>query len=374
MKKFILIFGFVPSLVFAQANGDSLKFEIIKETVNFFASDSSAYKGLRGKTLTCGKVDYSCISDYCTRNDVGSIQKKVDEWQKAPSATGDDLTNLVSKITTDLSNKEYRKKLDSFKKFKETVNQLASSFAEVPIEVFAETAEKDATKTVPAGVAELVERDMPNSESQLPLISLILSILALVTGGLALTRSSRGGSSVRIEKSKPNNKIILNDVENLKGAKQESGVDLAPIQTHISNLESRVLNLEIQPKVFEMPKINKNVISEPVQSQQITNSNKYARYPDMSNGFTNGALKDNQNGELIFEIQVSGSSASFCISSDPEAQVFALSDYKNYLSDACDFSNQPSKGCQIVTKSKGSLNRTGGNWIIQSKAKIEFRL
>lgn len=377
MKKYILLLALIPSVLFAQNNGDSLKFEIIKATVNFFATDSISYKTLKGKTLICAKVDYSCISDFCKKNDVASIQKKIDEWQKTPSANGEDLTKLVSKITTDLSAKEHRKKLDSFKKFSETVNQLAASFSDAPVEEPSkETVVDGAPEKEPLVVTETTEKDSANSGSKLPLISLILSIFALVLGGLAFMRSSKGSSSQGSEKSNLDYLVLKEDLKTLSNTvRQKQSVDLSPIQSSVKSLESRITNLENRSPTVELSVTNQIPKQEQKQvtNQQSSSTVKYARYPDMSNGFTNGALKDSQNGELIFEIQVSGNNASFSVSDDSSAQAFALSDYKNYLSDACDLANQPSKGCRIITQSIGSLSKSGSNWIIQNKAKIEFK-
>lgn len=117
MKKCLFSLLLLPTLLIAQSNnGDNLKFEIIKATVNFFTTDSVAYyKFLNGKSLNCATLDYACIADFCKKNKVESVQKKVDEWKAKPSNSADDIKKLTTLIIEDLSKKEYRKNLDSSK-------------------------------------------------------------------------------------------------------------------------------------------------------------------------------------------------------------------------------------------------------------------
>ena len=379
MRKYILLFVFFPSLLFAQNNGDSLKFEIIKASIGFL---STAKATNPQKLADCKFSDgYECLKKYCTDSKLEGGSDKIVLWSdlKQKSGSKDDLQKLADKaikeLTTGNSDREKRANLPSFEPFKKTVYQLASAYA----------AQQETATTPEVGIDEgagdkpkvgekTEDKDAGKSESKLPLIALILSIVSLVFGGLAFVRI-KGSSSEGSEKSNPDYYVMKEDLKTLSNiVRQKQSVDLSPFQSSIKSLESRITNLENRSPTVELSVPNQTVQQEQKQdSNQPSNNLKYARYPDMSNGFTNGALKDSQNGELIFEIQVSGNNASFSVSDDPSAQAFALSDYKNYLSDACDFANQPYKGCHIITQSKGSLSKTGGNWIIQSKAKIEFK-
>ena len=84
-------------------------------------------------------------------------------------------------------------------------------------------------------------------------------------------------------------------------------------------------------------------------------------------------MLSSQNGEQIYEIQVNGEKATYKITNEANPQKYALTDYNYYLAKACDFQNQPVKNCKINTTLEGTLTLSSGNWIIQSKARIEFK-
>lgn len=372
MKKYSLLFIIFPLSLFSQNNGDNLKFEIIKAAVNFYATDSISYKSLKGKSLSCEKPDYSCISDFCKKNDVQSIQKKVDEWQKLPSSSAEDVRNLSVKIIADISSKEHRKKFDSYKKFTETANQLAASLSDAkpqettPVQENTDDAEPNPT------VNESEPATEAKSESNLPIYALITAIIALLLS-IANFFRGKGGSS---QKSQADYDLISvkEDIKQLNNrVSQKQNVDLRPIEEKLRSLENKISNFENQPRTVEFnieKKIETSTQSNsPVPSSKIV----YAKIPDTGNGFSQSILAQNQNGEQIYEIEIKGDKATFSISEDANAQKYALSDFNYYLSSACDFQNQPVKNCRIHTSGEGTLSKSGNNWVIQSKAKIEFK-
>ena len=99
----------------------------------------------------------------------------------------------------------------------------------------------------------------------------------------------------------------------------------------------------------------------------------YAKFPDRKGAFSADELVAVQNGELVYEVKLKDGEGVYEISQDIDAQKYALSDVSYYLSEGCDFINQPSKNSWIINKSAGKLIQSGGTWIIQEKAVIEFR-
>jgi len=378
MRKYILALVLFPSLLFAENNGDSLKFEIIKATVNFYTTDSIAYyKYLNGKLLNCTTVDYNCITLFCNTNDVGSILKKVEDWKKEPSNSAGDLLKLSKKITDELLKKDYRKKLDSFQKYIETVGKLSRSFTETKVENDGggeTTDKKDIKSEVPS--TSIDDDKGNNSKSSIPLIALILGGLGFIISIVNFLRTKNSSSVEKEGKSNPDYHILKDDIIKLNSKlaqKQMQTVDLKPLEDKIKILEGRISNIENQARTVEL-QVEKKVIANKQSNEQPSSINSvFAKLPDTGNGFSQSIISNNQNGEQIYEIEINGDKATFSISDDPNAQKYALSDFNYYLSNACDFLNQPVKNCRIYTIEKGSLIKSGSNWAVQNKAKIEFK-
>lgn len=380
MRKCFLLLILTPFLLFAQKNnGESIKFEIIKATVNFFTTDSVAYyKFLNGKSLNCANLDYACIADFCKKNDVGSVQIKVDEWKAKPSNSAEDIKKLTALIIDDLSKKEYRKKLDSFKKFTQNLNQLSASFSETKPDTEVDEDEKlQITEPTKPEVVNEIASDSTETGSNLPIISIIIGIVALIASVYAILKRNTSARCTGVSESKnPDYHILKEDLKNINSRlAQKQSIDIKPIEDKLKNIDSRLVKLENLPRTVEFA-VEKQQVTQTVKqhvSPQPSTQMLYAKLPDNGNSFSQSILTDNQNGEQIYEIQVSGDKGTFVVSNDTNAQKYALSDFNYYLPNACDMLNQPTKGARIVTVEKGILVKSGGNWVIQSKAKIEFK-
>lgn len=98
----------------------------------------------------------------------------------------------------------------------------------------------------------------------------------------------------------------------------------------------------------------------------------FAKLPDIEGGFSPNILTPVQNGEQVYEIEITGDTAAFGIAAGSDAQSYALSDFKYLLAGACEFINQPLPNSRIITRSKGTLVKIANDWQIDKKAKIEF--
>jgi hypothetical protein len=103
-------------------------------------------------------------------------------------------------------------------------------------------------------------------------------------------------------------------------------------------------------------------------------SKLYAKYTDLENGFSKDTIKTTQDGEQVYEIAlISENKARYKVSSDINAQRFALSNPEIYLNIACDADSLPQGKSEIQTKEVGELEMNGKNWIINKKAKIRYQ-
>lgn len=100
---------------------------------------------------------------------------------------------------------------------------------------------------------------------------------------------------------------------------------------------------------------------------------KYARYADKGDGFSSGDLLDASDSETIFEISITAPGTGvFSISSNRQAQKYALSNASYFLSNTCQYDTLPSANSEIITTTPGQLELNGDKWIIRYPAKISF--
>jgi len=160
-------------------------------------------------------------------------------------------------------------------------------------------------------------------------------------------------------------------------------IELNSLVEKVNVLEEKINQLERPIREIEWTGFAKSPVSPEADacgslSQESAQAEQgaevwFAKLADLEDGFSSGILSTVQNGEQVYEIQTNGDTAVYRISSNPSAQKYALAESAFTLGKACDLLNQPFKGCHIALQKEGILVNTSGNWIIQQKAKIEFK-
>lgn len=370
MKKYLLLLAFTPYILFAKNNGDSLKFEIIKKSINFLSTDKVSFKESSGNGADCKNGDYDCLIKYCKDNKLKGGKDKIDEWKKLPNASEEDLKEMNEKIIADLTTptpKDKRTKLNGYKEYKSSLTELASLFFNV---------KDDDVVSSNTGNDISVNSNVNNgNKSKIPFMALLFSLIALV---LSLLSYLKGKNKPKSNDEKTNHElkaigeIDLQELKSKLTQKQDIHFNSLEKQnkefeSRIKEFENRLLALETSSEKKTSNNSNKNNAQE--SNVQIL----YAVLPDNINSFSQSVFSNNQNGEQVYEIQINGDSATYVVSSDMKAQKYALTDFNYFLSSACELINQPTKDSRINTVTKGTLVKSGSDWIIQSKAKIEFK-
>ena len=208
----------------------------------------------------------------------------------------------------------------------------------------------------------------------LTITSALLSIAALVLTFLMYRNLARLLNSVG--RRKVDIKILQDEVAEIKSrVVQQISTGTAPVaekkvlEDRLIQLEKRIISLEDLPRTFELSVPPPEKLNTAPQNNS---QRKYAKLPDLLNGFSNEVLQDQQNGEQIYELNIDGERGTFGISNDAAAQKFALSDYQYYLANGCTLANQPVKNARISVSEPGTLTRSGNGWTIEKKAVITF--
>jgi len=237
-----------------------------------------------------------------------------------------------------------------------------------------------------AGGRNLVDEEGGNSSFW----ELSMVCLSLLLGGTAILLHFRSlkKTKSKFQRLEVNNRNFIETQQanfNLVLSAQANKADrneLASLQEQLSFLDSQVKKLAQPVREVEWTGLlRKNTSAESlieklantVADTQQETERYYAKLADLDNGFSPAVLQLSQNGEQVFEIITTGDEATYRISSDTNAQRYALAESTFTLGKACELANQPFKGCQIVMDREGSLDRVSGNWIFRNKAKIAFR-
>lgn len=370
-RFFIAIIIIFPNVLCAQNNADSIKFEIIKETINFYFTDPNPVlnvpKDKIGLMVICKYRDYECVEKIS--KDIRGATNKVTTWKMLDVVSKKEVENfkntILEDVTNEQQNKSYRKNLASYLPYVKTLETLVASYDS--------NSQQEAliTDNFQADNLEGLQQSHEPMENTLPLIALIVSCVAVLLSGFVLYRKPHkleNQEGWKDDVAKLKNELHKVKQNSRKFLTKES---LVPLEEGLSRLNGRIIELESNHKTPEITQENRidipltiDLPDKPLVS--------FAKFRDLENGFSSSILSSVQNGEQTYQLEITGDSALYGVSDNIKAQKYALSNYE-YLSDACDFINQAELGSQIYTVEKGWLTKSAGNWIIQSKALIEFR-
>jgi hypothetical protein len=235
---------------------------------------------------------------------------------------------------------------------------------------------------------EIPEDDVKKPKATSNLLLYGISGLALLLSGLALFLISQ----LRIQNKLKQQffidemKAIRNELVEKKPLSNKNPEDnnvIRNLENNIKSLEQRFNDVlkkqtaqalkaaEIIKK--EDPRVERKVaIPEP---KQLPFRQYYARFADDEGFFSSSFLKNNPDGQSVFELRVrENGTGEFVITTDSAIQKnVALTSFDRLLSKTCNFTAYPnSETTRIVTKSPGVIKLIEDRWLIVTKATIEL--
>jgi hypothetical protein len=420
-KLFLLL---LPLNSMAQPSDcDSIRFEMIRETVNFLATDSKISTDVRFK-VACTEQKYLCLEANINEKKLHGVLAKVRIWdQKKTGNTSADIQKIKSRLIADVAgspDKVYRKNMPGYwsyiskmdallakvlKKSIDTANSGTSGYKAAVQAVAPKTTEQNlyssvrrkgaasrpetTSATTDTAIQDTAETNLEiinqnstkkvDMEINLAYVALAAAIIAIVISFLALMkkppRSKRSyppsidsGAAAHSDRFGP-----------LEGSIKEVIAQLETLKRSVGLIDKRLYELEEKPTVVEFDMRETRVATQPPVHRNFALpesrlSTQYAKFSDLDNGgFSPAMLVETQNGEQTYKITINGDQATYEVSDDLKAQKYALQNYE-YLSKACQIRNPPQPGSNIYTLSPGVLNRSAGqDWLIEKQAEIEFR-
>lgn len=354
MKTLVFFLFLLPGVLWAQDNGDSVKYEMIKSTVHFCATDTT-FKFVKEHISNCKFPDYGCLATFCDSNKLTGLSARINQWSICKTNSKSLLQQLEKMISNDITDgdKKYRRHLPAYKEYNDKMASAMNSYR---------------SPGPPPGSGE--ER---SGNSMLVWLSLFIGFLGLALSvWIFLNRSTPGPQKTT---------AVLTDHEII--AKLET--DISGIRRQLlTKADESVLN-ELGERIKKMETAKEQQPAQPSnipltpakpeveQKQAASPTILFAKIPDLPSGFSDNVLKKEQNGEQAYEISIRENRAVFRISENQAAQGYVLNDLNYILEKACIFGNQPFSGCRIVTIKEGSLTRSADGWMIENKAMVEFR-
>ena len=192
MRKSLLSIIFTTVLIgnaLAQGQVDEAKYEIIRETIHFLATDNRVSRDT-GFRIACETLDYDCFKQQLSSNTIAGIDQWYNRWRSAAVTDEAALVAFRDRVLADILDrpgKAYRKELAGYESYRARVDQLARlPVGEIPAEqAVADTDQAAAFNapeirtTYPPDTAD--QPESPESGSNgIAYIALVIGLLALV--------------------------------------------------------------------------------------------------------------------------------------------------------------------------------------------------
>src|SRR5690606_3198341 len=193
MRRGLLTFFSMAVFVwnaFAQDQIDRAKYELIRETINFLATDKVVSQDT-GFSISCEPLDYDCFTSRLSGNPISGIARWYNSWRSVRVTDTVELKALRDQLLADILDrpgKGYRKQLPGYAAYRSRMDYLVSEYTDgMPVEEMA----LDTASAIPESYVGLSPADSDplidhttsdNPEDENPMIG----YLALGIGILAL--------------------------------------------------------------------------------------------------------------------------------------------------------------------------------------------
>src|SRR5690606_20838513 len=121
----------------AQGQVDEAKYEIIRETIHFLATDNRVSRDT-GFRISCETLDYGCFKQQLSSNTIAGIDQWYNRWRSATVTDEAALAAFRDRVLADILDrpgKAYRKELAGYESYRARVDQLARlPVGEIPAE------------------------------------------------------------------------------------------------------------------------------------------------------------------------------------------------------------------------------------------------
>lgn len=249
---------------FAQEQIDRAKYELIRETINFLATDKAVSKDTSFR-VSCETLDYACFGQQLNADPIAGIGQWYNRWRSTEVTDSAGLASLRSRIFADIierQGKGYRKQLAGYDGYVARTTDLVTGSHE-PLMPVGEGDDSLLAEQVPdhAGLAPIYPEEITeqhdNPETENPMIA----YLALAIGLIALIVAARP----LMKKKEPEKPANFDGMEEIHRR-------LDGIAMRMKNLEDKVADAQMGEAVTHLTEIMESVEKRVVELEQRPNS------------------------------------------------------------------------------------------------------
>lgn len=347
-------------------NIEAFKFEMIRRAVVFYATDPMLNPG--AQSLGCAEQNTIPDLKNCSASMQG-VGEKIDDYNAVVVKSAKDLESLKNKIINEVNRDNGREELVDWASFKSGLDSLYKSYQQ-EIAPGQENHSARAVSDSPTLSEMSTEKPIGEYESKSNFIGIpsIWTLVALVLSGIAIYLALKKKKPVGRRKEANFSEIGNPHVD------EELRRDIDQLQREIyilkKDLSSFKANQAIASEKQREDAIPVEAVLKPIPQPSAVL--KYAKTAD-GNSFDLATLSDSPSDKSIYELLIkSNTTATFKVTANREAQLFALEDPNTHLRGACIYQGSPARESRITTLKPGTLEFRNNLFHIVTPAELEF--
>lgn len=250
--------GMFVWVAFGQESADRAKYELIRETINFLATDKAVSQDTTFR-ISCETLDYECFGQQLVADPIAGIERWYSRWQSVSATDEAGLKILRDRIFADIferSGKGYRKQLAGYEAYVSRTTDLIAPPAE---SVLAEEVVVDSVRervpdyagsqtTYPEQSTD--QLDTPKKENtMIAYFAIAIGLIALVVAALPFIKKNEPESSADVGGLEEVHRRLDGIAFRMKNLEQKiTDAQAAEAVNHLTDImesvEKRVVELE----------------------------------------------------------------------------------------------------------------------------------
>ena len=241
---------------FAQDQADQTKYELIRETINFLATDKVVSQDTNFR-VSCETLDYDCFKQQLSSRPIAGIERWYNSWQSMAATDETTLVALRNQLFADIferPGKGYRKQLAGYEGYISDIEYLIDQYAgRIPTEEIAEDTASalllSPSELYPTHPEQLTDRnDNPEKEdTMIAYLAIAIGIIALIIAALPMFRKTERqlpGGFQELHERLDELAVRMQRLEQQTTHNQITDDAIATLTEIMESVEKRVVELE----------------------------------------------------------------------------------------------------------------------------------
>ncbi|MGK6352264.1 hypothetical protein [Parapedobacter sp. DT-150] len=240
---------------FAQDQADQAKYELIRETINFLATDKAVSKDTTFR-ISCETLDYDCFGQQLSSNPVAGIERWYNSWRSMTVANETQLVALRDQVAADIFDrpgKGYRKQLAGYEEYVSRIDGLIDQYANGgPVaDTAVDTAQApllSPDESNPTDPEQLTDRNdnAQKNDIMIAYLALAIGIIALIIAALPILRKKEQQLPAELQGLPYRLEELTVWIKRLEQQKADPQVKdaIASLTDIMESIEKRVVELE----------------------------------------------------------------------------------------------------------------------------------